>query len=64
MIPLIPVPVAISPSELIPESGIDAWASVAGELVRILKYQASGHVATYQELKDYLSWFWANSPLI
>ena len=60
---LIPAPVVVSPDRIIPESGADAWASVAGELVRMDKYQVVGDVATYQELKDYISWFWAHCPL-
>jgi len=57
-IPLIPVPVAVSPDTKIPESEINAWDSVPGELARLPRYQAKGDVATFQELKYYLSWLW------
>lgn len=58
-IPLIPVPVSISPDKRIPEVGINAWDMIPGEMERIRIYQEKGDVATYSELKDYLSWVWS-----
>lgn len=60
-IPLIPVPVTVSPDTTIPESGATAWESVPGEVKRIGDYQKD--VANYRETREYISWFWANAPL-
>ncbi len=62
-IEIIPVPVAISPSTIIPETGTDAWALVQGEMVRIKTYQEKGDVATLPELQEYLGWLW-QQPLL
>ncbi len=62
-IPMIPMPVTISPDTLIPETGVNAWDMVAGEIKRIEAYQEKGDVATYKELKEYLSWLW-QQPII
>lgn len=62
-IQIIPVPVAISPDTIIPETGTDAWEMIAGEDRRILDYQKKGDVATLPELKEYLSWLW-KQPLL
>lgn len=56
LIPIIPMPVAVSPSALIPEVGVDAWKMAHGEVERIIKYQELGDVATVDELKGYLKW--------
>ncbi len=61
--PLLPFPVTVSPSTLVPETGNSAWDSVAGEVERILKYQEWGDVATLLELRAYLDWLWTH-PLI
>jgi hypothetical protein len=55
-IPLIPMPVAVSPATIVPEIGVDAWKMSHGEVERILKYQELGDVVTAAELKDYLAW--------
>jgi hypothetical protein len=60
-IPMIPIPVAISPDAIIPEINTDAWNMVSGEVDRIIKYQKKGDVATYDEFKYYLSWLWKQS---
>lgn len=60
---MIPAPVSIPPSTLIPETAVDAWAMVSGEVGRIVKYQRKGDVATLQELQDYLNWLWTQ-PIV
>lgn len=64
-IPIIPIPVPISPSTIIPESGADSWTMVDGEAERIKKYQGDNfkNVATFEELKNYLDWLW-KQPLL
>ena len=62
-IPMIPVPVAISPAKIIPETGTDAWSMVQGEMDRIKVYQQKGDVATLEELQDYLKWLWQMEPI-
>lgn len=62
-IPIIPMPVVMSPDVIIPETGIDAWEMFHGEVARILKYQEMGDVATYDELKIFISWLWCQ-PII
>ena len=63
MIPIIPMLVAVAPDTVIPETGVDAWGMVAGEIKRIAVYQDQGDVATYEELRDYLTWLW-QQPLL
>jgi hypothetical protein len=55
-IPLIPMPVAVNPATIIPETEVDAWTMSNGEKERIIKYQALDDVATHQELKDFMAW--------
>lgn len=62
-IPVIPVPVKISPAEIIPETKTDAWGMVQAEMNRIKIYQKQGDVATLAELKSYLKWCWWQEPL-
>ncbi len=57
-IPVFPVPVATSPSYMVPEYGVRASTMSAGEAERILKYQEKGDVATFSELTEYLDWLW------
>jgi hypothetical protein len=57
-IPIIPMPVVVSPDTIIPETGVDAWTMIPGETKRILEYQKKGDVATYQEFQEYLAWLW------
>ena len=65
LIPVIPAPICISPDTFVPETGVAAWEMVQGELNRLVLYQAKGDVATYQELRQYLTWLWeqADFPL-
>ena len=62
-IPAIPVPVYEAPHMIVPESGVEAWDMVQGESERITAYQKKGDVASYDDLKEYLRWFW-EQPLI
>lgn len=55
---IIPGSVFKSPDSIIPEFGTSAWEAVAGEAMRIRKYQAKGDVATINELREYLVWLW------
>jgi uncharacterized SAM-binding protein YcdF (DUF218 family) len=57
-LPMIPVPVAVSPSALIAETGVPAYDLVPGEMKRILTYADQGWVATPEELREYLRWLW------
>jgi hypothetical protein len=64
-IPIIPMPVAVSPDIAIPETAVnpamdpkDGWGMVAGELDRITTYAAKGDVATQAETQEYVSWLW------
>ncbi len=64
-IPIIPIPVPMSPFKIIPESNADSWTMMDGEAERIEKYQGQDFqdVATLPELKTYLDWLWKH-PLI
>lgn len=62
-VPMIPIPVAISPDTTIPEINVDAWEMVKGEVKRLIAYQEKDDVATYRELRDYLSWLWKHHLL-
>lgn len=62
-IPIIPMPVAVSPSFIIPDTGINAWDMVPGEVARIIEYQSQGDVATIDELAKYLDWLW-KQPIV
>jgi hypothetical protein len=50
-IPLIPVPAAVAPEALVPETGATAYDLAAGEVDRILTYADRGWVATPAELR-------------
>ncbi|MET8833911.1 hypothetical protein ABZV78_08350 [Micromonospora sp. NPDC004540] len=58
-LPVIPLPVAVSPETPVPETGATAYDLVPGELKRILAYQGEGWVATPAELREYLRWLWS-----
>ncbi|MEV6689879.1 ElyC/SanA/YdcF family protein [Micromonospora sp. NPDC051196] len=58
-IPIIPVPVAVSPDEPVPETGASAYDLIPGEVKRILTYMDRGWVATLEELQQYLQWLWS-----
>lgn len=60
-IPMIPAPALVSPSTLVPETGLSAWELVAGEVERIMKYQDKGDVISLQQLELYLSWLWSHA---
>jgi|SRR3989344_4629032 len=57
-IPLIPMPVRMSPDTQIPDTKVEAWQMVPGEMQRIGYYQDAGHVATFAELRAYLARLW------
>jgi len=55
-IPIIPMPVRMSPDTIIPEVGVRPVEMFNGEVKRIKTYQAKGDVATLPELEDYIDW--------
>jgi uncharacterized SAM-binding protein YcdF (DUF218 family) len=57
-VPVLPVPVAVAPDAPVPETGADAYDLIPGEVQRILAYVKQGWVASPQQLRDYLRWFW------
>jgi hypothetical protein len=63
VIPMVPVPVSVSPSAVVPETGVSPWQAVHGELDRIEAYQVKGDVATNDELREYITWMWQQAPL-
>ncbi|MCW3816610.1 hypothetical protein ONA91_19375 [Micromonospora sp. DR5-3] len=58
-LPLIPLPVAVSPDTPVPETGATAYDLVPGEIKRILTYMDDGWVATPEEVQQYLRWLWS-----
>ncbi|WP_187399636.1 ElyC/SanA/YdcF family protein [Micromonospora sp. AP08] len=58
-LPIIPLPVAVSPDTPVPETGATAYDLVPGEARRILAYMEEGWVATPAELQAYLRWLWS-----
>lgn len=58
-LPVIPLPVAVSPDTPVPETGATAYDLVPGEARRILAYLDEGWVATPAELQGYLRWLWS-----
>ncbi|MFI6331708.1 hypothetical protein ACIBBG_25795 [Micromonospora chersina] len=58
-LPIIPLPVAVSPDTPVPETGATAYDLVPGEAGRILAYLDEGWVATPAELQEYLRWLWS-----
>lgn len=59
-VPMIPIPVAVSPYTPIPETGASAWNLVPGEVERIIEYQKKGDVSSYDEFVSYINWLWKN----
>lgn len=63
-IPILPVPLTVSPFALIPEYESEESVSkvdmISGELERIRLYEAKGDVATFDETLQYLEWLWEN----
>jgi len=62
-IPLIPIPVYLSPENIVPESQLEAWDMIQGEAERILAYQKKGDVISYSEFRKYMNWLW-QEPLV
>lgn len=62
-VPMIPVPVAVSPASVLAEVGTDIWNLVPGEVARIKAYQEKGDVATFQELQEYINGIWQVEPI-
>jgi hypothetical protein len=60
---LIPAPVRVNPSQVIPETGADAWDMCPAEWPRIANYQKKGDVASLKQLKQYLGWLWRQQIL-
>ena len=60
---MIPVPAPASPETITPETGVNAWMMSRGEIQRILRYQKQHHVATLEELREYLAVLWDSSLL-
>ncbi|MFV2114805.1 ElyC/SanA/YdcF family protein [Micromonospora sp. LOL_025] len=58
-LPVIPVPVAVSPDTPVPETGATAYDLLPGEVKRILTYMDEGQVSTLGELQQYLRWLWS-----
>ncbi|MGC5331848.1 ElyC/SanA/YdcF family protein [Micromonospora sp. DT62] len=58
-LPVIPVPVAVSPDTPVPETGATSYDLVPGEVKRILTYMDEDQVATLGELQQYLRWLWS-----
>jgi uncharacterized SAM-binding protein YcdF (DUF218 family) len=59
-LPIIPVPVAVSPDKPVPETGATAYDLIPGEVKRILTYMDEGWIATLDELQQYLQWLWSH----
>ncbi|MFE9203263.1 hypothetical protein [Micromonospora sp. NPDC007230] len=59
-LPMIPLPVAVSPDTPVPETGATAYDLVPGEIKRILDYMDNGWVATPEEVQQYLQWLWSH----
>lgn len=57
-IPLYPVVVSSSPTQIVPEFGQTVSKMSAGEVERNKKYAENGQIATYNELIEYLDWLW------
>lgn len=63
-IPILPVPLSVSPfapiPEYEPEESLSKWDMIPGELERIRRYEAKGDIATFDETLRYLEWLWEN----
>lgn len=62
-VPIIPVPVRVAPSMVIPETGNTGWGSFPGEAARIERYQESGDIANHEQLRRYIDWLW-EQPIV
>jgi len=64
-VPLLPLPVAVAPAQIVPETAAPGWDMLPGEIRRILDYTDRGFVAGPEQLRRYLDWLWpvlANRP--
>ena len=57
-IPVVPVPVYLAPSTVIPETGTGAWDLFQGEAERIRMYRKKGDVISHEKFKEYMDWLW------
>jgi hypothetical protein len=62
---LVPVPMMVGLDTVSPDTvdrdypnGLTMGQLVAGELIRIDDYTGAGHVASYEDLADYLALMW------
>jgi uncharacterized SAM-binding protein YcdF (DUF218 family) len=61
-VPMIPLPVPVSPGTISPLNRVPQDTLINGELDRILLYQPKGHVADLSTLQGYLRWMWQTWP--
>lgn len=57
-IPIIPMPIRVSPDSIIPETRVGAWEMYPAEMKKVLEYQEKGDVATFFEFQKYISWLY------
>ncbi|MEE6258899.1 ElyC/SanA/YdcF family protein [Plantactinospora sonchi] len=57
-VPLVPDPVPVSSGAAVPETGATGYDLLPGEVERILRYADEGWLATPEELRRYLRWWW------
>lgn len=57
-VPLVPLPVQLSPLYPSPETGTNQLDLVPGEALRMLRYADLGWIASPDELRVYLDWLW------
>jgi len=62
-IPIIPIPVFVSPKSAVPESKISAWDMMQGEIERIHAYQGKEDLISYKDFREYIDWLW-DQPII
>ena len=62
-VPVIPAPVLVSPSSVVPETGAGAWDMKQGEAERLIAYAKKGDVAGIKEFKEYIDWLW-QQPIV
>lgn len=56
---LVPDPVPVPPDAAAPETGATGYDLLPGEVERILSYAGKGWLATPEQLRHYLRWWWA-----
>lgn len=57
-VPMFPVPTKVSPTTVVPETHVQHWTMIPGEMERILKYQEKGDIVSFKEFKNYMNWLW------